>query len=583
MIVRLPSTNEQLLMEIAMTTAKNIRWFKSTYGARIEPMLVGTPFDLDMITTLACQETGELWGAMRKDPALTPDQIAALCCGDTLDADKGRKAFPRTKADLVAPQVVDGKAMFDIARNALLQMAAHVPGYSFANTRPNKFCHGFGMFQYDLQFFLTNPRYFLDRKYENFENSLQRALGELKTGLRIMGYHTKPKITDLEFCHVAICYNTGGFKPDRGLRQGHQSGDRYYGEAIRDYLAMCRVDSSGQKVIAGTHTLPPSDGFTAKGPKFRVDITSLPLRLRSAPKVSTPPDANVIATMPDGLVVRSMTGDVVKGFMEVEAKLGGTVFHGFASAKFLVRVTDEEAKPLDTLNKISKKLAEIAEAHAPRKTASVTKRNAIATAFSLNEPNMPGRKGDTPEALRAELATIIDYLAVDKATHTRYLTRAGLTFCNIYAHDYCMLAGAYLPRVWWDSKALMRLAAGDAVPPLLGTTVYERRANDIFRWLNSFGAIFGWRRAISLEELQNHANLGGVSIIIARRREDGRSGHVTVVPPETSSHRARRNAAGAITQPLESQAGVNNFRYGYGRPQWWKDQKFAEAGFWIHP
>ena len=32
---------------------------------------------------------------------------------------------------------------------------------------------------------------------------------------------------------------------------------------------------------------------------------------------------------------------------------------------------------------------------------------------------------------------IVDYLAVDKASHARYQPRDGLTFCNIYAHDYC--------------------------------------------------------------------------------------------------------------------------------------------------
>ncbi len=37
----------------------------------------------------------------------------------------------------------------------------HVPAYSKVAKLPHKFCHGYGIFQYDLQFFLTDPDYFL--------------------------------------------------------------------------------------------------------------------------------------------------------------------------------------------------------------------------------------------------------------------------------------------------------------------------------------------------------------------------------------------------------------------------------------
>jgi hypothetical protein len=62
---------------------------------------------------------------------------------------------------------------------------------------------------------------------------------------------------------------------------------------------------------------------------------------------------------------------------------------------------------------------------------------------------MPTRTGATPDELRASLGEVIDYIATDKPAHKRYQPRDGLTFCNIYAHDYCFLAGVYLPRVWW--------------------------------------------------------------------------------------------------------------------------------------
>ena len=48
-------------------------------------------------------------------------------------------------------------------------MAKYIPDYTAVAKRPNKFCHGFGVFQYDLQFFKTNPQFFLQQKYGDLE------------------------------------------------------------------------------------------------------------------------------------------------------------------------------------------------------------------------------------------------------------------------------------------------------------------------------------------------------------------------------------------------------------------------------
>lgn len=553
-----------------MATKDDIRWFKTTFGKRIQTMTGGSVFDVDMLTAIACQETGELWGAMRHK-ALTPDQIAALCCGDTLDADKGRKAFPQTKTALL--KVQKGEEMFAIARNALLAMAKYVPGYEFALTRPNKFCHGFGVFQYDLQFFAANPAYFLNREYEIFENTLGHALEELSKALTQLRLNKQPTISDLQFCQAAICYNTGGFRPELGLKQGYKSGDKYYGECIRDYLAMARtVDGVAQ---AGPVLMPPPATASATGPTLRVDVDTLPLRLRSAPTLSTPPEANVIATMPDGQEVQAVSGQTVNGFIEIEVLLGGQLFHGFAAAKYLVPATGKVALPAAVS-------VALPEAHLKPSTTLITRRTAIATVRSLNEAGMPTRSGDTPAELRADLGKIIAWLAVDNPAYKRYAPRDGLTFCNIYAHDYCTCAGVYLPRVWWTANALASLGKGQTVAPLLGNTVDEMRANDLFRWLRDYGEGFGWQRVVTLDALQQHADLGGVGIIVARRREEGRSGHIVLVVPETQDDTAQRNQAGAVILALQSQAGAVNFRYGRGNPDWWKGDQFAEAAFWIH-
>ena len=164
----------------------------------------------------------------------------------------------------------------------------------------------------------------------------------------------------------------------------------------------------------------------------------------------------------------------------------------------------------------------------------------------------------------------------------RYQPRPGATFCNIYAHDYCHLAGVYLPRVWWTGDAIARLASGETVVPRLGQTIDEQRANDLFRWLVGFGPRFGWRQTSTLTKLQTEANAGAVALIVARRVVEGRSGHITIVIPESAEGRARRDASGTVIAALQSQAGARNFRRGAGPLNWWKGEQFADSAFWIH-
>src|SRR5262249_61034314 len=142
---------------------------KNTFQNDIKACIAGTAFDLDFMVAIACQETGDVWPILRKKP-LSVQQIVALCVGDTLDADRGRRAFPETKDELVSKP--NGPAMFAIARQSLLDMAQHVPGFSSAVANPNKFCHGYGVFQYALQFFLTDPDFFLQKKYDRLLQSL---------------------------------------------------------------------------------------------------------------------------------------------------------------------------------------------------------------------------------------------------------------------------------------------------------------------------------------------------------------------------------------------------------------------------
>jgi hypothetical protein len=454
-------------------------------------------------------------------------------------------------------------------------------------SNPNKFCRGYGVYQLDLQFFKEDPDYFLEKRYEKFSETLRKCIGELTSKAKKIKLFDKGPLTDMQLTAVAIAYNTGNFVPSKGLKQGHFNGTRFYGEEVFDFLRIAHT----VPVPGGTPILPPPAPNTAilagpspveaTGPFLVVNTQISPLRVRSEPKVSAPATANVVAQLPDGHPVRAVSGEKVKNFLEIETSLAGAHIRGFASADFLkpapaatdIPVLQPAATP---------PTSGIVEVFMPRPAGLVTKRTALAGAHSLNETDMPSRKGTTPVELCASLNLIIDYLASDKAVHKRYKPREGLTFCNIYAHDYCFLSNVYLPRVWWTPGAIERLARGETVQPLIGNTIFEMRANDLFRWLRDFGPRFGWRQTGTTTKVQQEANQGAIGLIVARRKQDGKSGHIVSVVPETETARAKRNSAGEVTHPLQSQAGNVNFRRGTSTPNWWKGDQFAESAFWLH-
>ena len=103
-------------------------------------------------------------------------------------------------------------------------------------------------------------------------------------------------------------------------------------------------------------------------------------------------------------------------------------------------------------------------------------------------------------------------------------------------------------------------------------TITEVRANDLFPWLRDFGLEFGWRQTGTLSKLQDAANQGAIALIVARRKQDGKSRHIVIVGPETNEARARRNSAGEVTAPLQGQAGAVNF------PSPYRDAQLVEGG-----
>ncbi|MES2705458.1 MAG: SH3 domain-containing protein [Verrucomicrobiota bacterium] len=559
-----------------MKNSEAIQWFKTTFQTELSLAVTGTPFSVDLLTAIAMQETGYIWSVL-VEKKLPLDQVVGLCVGDTIDA-PGRNAFPKTKGDLLTHS--QGKAIFDIARKALVDMSKYIGGYGSAVTKPAKFCHGFGIFQYDLQFARTNAGFFVNEEWRDITKCVKLVITELKDAQKRMGWSSKTILSDFEKIHTAIAYNTGKSVLSKGFRQGHFDGSRYYGEYIQDFLAISqsiKVTPVPTPLPApGPAPLPPPTEVESGGKVFKVNVSSV-LQLRETPATG----GKIRASLPAGQLVKQTGGKKTDAWYPVETSLNGAFLTGYVFAKYLDPMPAGTEIPVVIISPDPPVTGAVA-VYCPREAGTVTKRTAPAGARSLNEPGMPSRTGDTALKRTQEIAAIIGWLDVANSANKRYAPGGGKTFCNIYAHDFCLLTGVYLPRVWWTGSALLRLGRGENVPALIGDTIDEQRANDIFRWLKSFGPSFGWRETGTFTKLQDAANLGGVCLVIARRREDGKSGHVVPVVAETDTWKASRNTAGEVTTPLQSQAGRVNFNYGRGDRKWWEGDEFADYALWIH-
>lgn len=563
-----------------MPNSSDAKWFKDEFGAEIGRAVVGTPFDLNMLTALACQETGYIWSRLRR-LGLDRKEILRLCVGDTLDR---KKTFPRNRKHLKERDPTG--EMFAYARAVLIDLGKYDADYGrVAAANSDKFCKGFGIFQYDMQFLGPETISYFMGGYADFGVSLARCVGELTEAMKRAQVPSAAPLTDMQKAAVAIAYNSGSYNPALGLKQGFKpKNGPYYGESYYAFLQLSRnvtasISQSAPTTPLNNAILPPVTP-TAVAKPYVVATHGGLLNVRSSPKKIAAP-SNLIRGLPTGHPVSVISDKPTNGFAEIETNIQGAHIKGWASLEYLkpasaTVVTEKLIEQIDTSNSAAPAV------YLPVKAGTIVRRTAPATAGSLNEGGQPRRQGSKPEDLVASIADIIAWLAVDKPAHKRYQPRDGLTFCNIYAHDFCYLAEVYLPRVWWSSRALVRMAAGESAEPRYAATIDELRANDLFRWLRDFGPGFGWRQTGTLTKLQLAANSGGIGLIVARRKEEGKSGHIVVVVPETEADRANWGADGAVIAPLQSQAGATNFRRSTGRKDWWLDDKFAEFSFWIH-
>lgn len=298
-------------------------------------------------------------------------------------------------------------------------------------------------------------------------------------------------------------------------------------------------------------------------------VTALHLNLRSE---ADPGKKNVIATLPQGTLVKKVGGSPRPGWIEVEAAVAGKTVRGFLNSAFLgpntttfptVQLTGGKFPAADLGSKPNGKRA-----------------STDARAYSIGENGKPDRPSTHASGKAAGIVKILDWLDVGKTSHKRWQGGGGKTFCNVYVYDVCDTSGAYIPRVWWKSKAIADLQSGKKVVAQYDITVHEMRANYIFSWLLEYGGDFGWERVFDVDMLQAGANAGRLGIICAQRTNMEAPGHIQIIAPEHGANTAKR-AGGKVTQPLQSNAGASNFTYGFLGAKWWQSSQFKQFGFWL--
>jgi hypothetical protein len=317
-------------------------------------------------------------------------------------------------------------------------------------------------------------------------------------------------------------------------------------------------------------------------PSHRVIATQL--NLRRAPRV-TP--ATWIASLPQGWLVQVLGESESAGWLRVRVELNGTLREGYVAMRYLAPlpapVMPEAVQPLDGEPMPAVAERAVSAVHLREDRPDITRAFDGGRAFPLGEPDRPRRDGGMVDERVAQVLVIVDYLDSASPAHKRYAPKGGTTYCNIYAYDFCTLGGAFLPRVWWTDSAIARMQRGEEVAVRYGETVRELNANALHDWLEDHGRQFGWQQEVDLTTLQAAANAGEVCVIVGKRKDLNRSGHITAVVPEHNGFHARRNAAGDVIRPVESQAGVSNFRCAVGNNAWWLNTRFQSCAFWRHP
>lgn len=170
--VSLIQKNQNMPLPISKAQAiKSITWLKTNFGAQLAKAVENSPFSVDTICGIACQETANVWVSWIGKK--TPEEILGLCVFDASGDYPGtqRSAFPKNAAAFRA-KLGDAFADDLIAE---ANASRKVRGLG-----PNQWLYkGYGIFQYDLQFVTTDRAFFEQKQWYSIDKCIDKVMKEL--------------------------------------------------------------------------------------------------------------------------------------------------------------------------------------------------------------------------------------------------------------------------------------------------------------------------------------------------------------------------------------------------------------------
>ena len=205
-------------------------------------------------------------------------------------------------------------------------------------------------------------------------------------------------------------------------------------------------------------------------------------------------------------------------------------------------------------------------------------------AQSLDREGREGRDTGASESDQAQSGIDVAE-ALNPEGSTRYQASGGSTFCNVFAHDYAWLMGAFLPRMWWNDpeKVFNDMQAGQGTEIQYGVNSHEVRANELHTWMGGWGPRFGWASlgeptSAVLQEAQEYANRGSVVMVTASTGNSS-SGHIVSIISESGDQKARWE--GDMFLPVQAEAGAAN-NNGWTNSYMYKQLYGGGKGVWVH-
>ena len=151
-------------------------WLFQNFRAQIDKVITGTPLDANLVAAIACKETANVW--LHWIDRLGASDVLARCVFDGSGDVPGsyRSAFPRNAADFRAKV---GDAVTDLLIDEANE-TRKLRGFG-----PQRWLYkGYGIFQYDLQHFETDPGFFRDLEWRSMDSCLDRWMKEMQAKLQ---------------------------------------------------------------------------------------------------------------------------------------------------------------------------------------------------------------------------------------------------------------------------------------------------------------------------------------------------------------------------------------------------------------